>query len=527
MFDKFEVIDCLKKDTHSSVYLANHIYLGKKIILKTLNTDNLPDKTILERFKREAKILAQLDHPNLIKVLDFGTFKNHFYISFEHFESRNLRVVIKENNLSNEVKKSILIQLFKALNIAHQNQIIHRDIKPENILLNGDYHLKIADFGLALVSTDNNITQDSSIVGTPSYMSPEQLRGEKTLQTDLFSSGIVAYELYTGKNPLGGETISDTINKIVNYSETNDFFNYELLPDEVRPAIKNMLKKNLKERVKTSLEVLKLLGVEDEIYEPVKISVSKKYFKYSYAAIIILLVVIIVAYVYNSQMGKNNNPPAVNGMQSGETNLIPQGSSQVDNKNSIGQPDNVINETRKNEKTTKTNGTIKATVGRFFVECQPWADVYIDGKKVDTTPLKDYLELKTGSHILTLVHNNYPPFVEKINISPYRIETVTVDFKKLVGFIYVDCYPWGEVFINGKLKGTTPLREPIALFKGDYHLTVYNTKYDSVSTAIKITANDTTKYFLNFETMDKLIPKGPAPTGRRRGEQIPQKQGSQ
>lgn len=503
------MIDCLKKDTHSSVYLANHIYLGKKIILKTLNTDNLPDKTILERFKREAKILAQLDHPNLIKVLDFGTFKNHFYISFEHFESRNLREVIKGNNLSNEIKKNIFIQLLKALNIAHQSQIIHRDIKPENILLNGDYHLKIADFGLALVSTDNNITQDSSIVGTPSYMSPEQLRGEKTLQTDLFSSGIVAYELYTGKNPLGGDTISDTINKIVNYDETNNFFDYELLPDEVRPALKSMLKKNLKERAKTSLEVLKYLGVEDEIYEPAKGISSKRYFnKYSYAAIVVLFVLVVIAYMYNNQMGKNNNATAINGTQPGETNLIPQGGSQVDNKNSGGQPDNVINDTKENEKTTKTPGTIKATVGRFFVECQPWADVYIDGKKVDTTPLKDYLELKTGSHTLTLVHNNYPPYEEKINISPYRIETVTVDFKKLVGFMSVDCYPWGEVFINGKLKGTTPLREPIALFIGDYQLTVYNSKYDSVSTKIKITANDTAKYFLNFETMAKLKKQG-------------------
>ncbi len=503
LFDKFEVIDCLKKDTHSSVYLATHIYLGKKIILKTLNTDNLPDKTILERFKREAKILAQLDHPNLIKVLDFGTYKNHFYISFEHFESRNLREVIKQNNLSNDIKKNILIQLLKALNIAHQNQVIHRDIKPENILLNDNYHLKIADFGLALVSTDNSITQDSSIVGTPSYMSPEQLRGEKTLQTDLFSSGIVAYELYTGKNPFGKDTISDTINKIVNYDETNNFFDFELLPEDVRPALKSMLRKNLKERAKTSLEVLKSLGVEDEVYEPVKNDRNKKYLKYSYAAIAVLFVIIISAYLYNSQTKRNDNSSVNNSTQSGETNLIPQNSPGVNNNTPGMQADEFKkNEEVKNEKSQKTSIVNKAAIGRLFVECQPWADVYVDGQKIDTTPLKNYIELKTGKHVLKLIHNNYPPYEKKINITTDKIETVAVDFNKLVGFIYVDCIPWGEVFINGKSKGTTPLRE--ALFKGAYRLTVYNAKYDSVNTDVVISASDTTKYFLNFETMDTV-----------------------
>src|SRR3970040_18003 len=109
LLDRFEIIDTLKKDQHTTVYLANHIYLGKKIILKTLSTDELPDKTFLDRFKREAKILAQLDHPNIIKVLDFGTAANSFYISFEYFASRNLRKVINENNLSDDNKVDLCI----------------------------------------------------------------------------------------------------------------------------------------------------------------------------------------------------------------------------------------------------------------------------------------------------------------------------------------------------------------------------------------------------------------------------------
>jgi serine/threonine-protein kinase len=247
LFEKFEVIETLKKDSYTSVYLANHIYLGKKIILKTLSTNELPDKTILDRFKREAQILAKLDHPNLIKVLDFGTYTDFFYISFEYFESRNLRKVIQHNNLTDESKTNLVIQLLKALNIAHQNQIVHRDIKPENILVDSNLHLKIADFGLALVQNEHILTQKSSIVGTPGYMSPEQIRGENlSPQTDLFSAGIVIYELFTNVNPFLGREISETINNILNFDEEKSLKKLQTLPENIRTAVKNMLRKNFK-----------------------------------------------------------------------------------------------------------------------------------------------------------------------------------------------------------------------------------------------------------------------------------------
>ena len=95
LFKKFKILSCYKKDEHSAVYLANHIYLEKKVFLKVLDINTIPDLSIVERFKREAKILAQLEHPNIIKVFDFGMFEKFFYISFEYFESKNLREFIK------------------------------------------------------------------------------------------------------------------------------------------------------------------------------------------------------------------------------------------------------------------------------------------------------------------------------------------------------------------------------------------------------------------------------------------------
>ena len=130
LFEKYKIIECLKKDEYSCVYIADHTYLGKKILLKTLNTDRIENTLWLDRFKREAKILAQLDHVNIIKVLDFGKHKNIFYLSFEYFDSRNLREILKENDLIFDQKSQILIQLAQGLSVAHQAGIVHRDIKP-------------------------------------------------------------------------------------------------------------------------------------------------------------------------------------------------------------------------------------------------------------------------------------------------------------------------------------------------------------------------------------------------------------
>jgi len=107
LFDKFQIIECIKQDPHSGVYIADHVYLGKKIFLKAINIDDIPNKIIFERFKREAQILAKIDHPNIIKVLDSGSWKNFFYISFEYFESTNLRKILNQKSLNETDKKNL------------------------------------------------------------------------------------------------------------------------------------------------------------------------------------------------------------------------------------------------------------------------------------------------------------------------------------------------------------------------------------------------------------------------------------
>lgn len=498
LFEKFEIIECLKKDSNTSVYIANHIYLGKKIILKTLNTNELSDKTILGRFKREAKILARLDHPNLIKVLDFGTYQNYFYLSFEYFDSRNLRAIIKFNNLSNNEKSVLLIQLLKALNIAHQNRIIHRDIKPENILVNSNLELKIADFGLAVVLNETALTHKASIVGTPSYMSPEQIRGEELKpQSDLFSSGIVAYELYTNTNPFLGKDISQTINNVLNFNENEIAANIQNLPENVQNAIKSMLRKSLRNRVSSAGEILKSLGVMEEIQNKItKEFVFQKRKKNILFFIIPFILVSIFLILW--RLNDINSIP----FNSNETKNLNKGS----NNYFFSKPNDYVLLTERQKKNLR-NGNNEESVsnipGELFIECLPWAEVYVDNKKLDTTPLKSGIALAPGLHTLRLVHPDYPAYTRKIKINSNKTDSVSVNFNSVFGFLDCKINPWGNIYINGKLYDTTPLIKPLALSPGTYKLTITNPDFGKKDTTVMILAKQTIHFSWNFNNKNK------------------------
>jgi eukaryotic-like serine/threonine-protein kinase len=491
LYDKFEIIDTIKKDAYTTVYLANHIYLGKKIILKTLNTEELSDKTILARFKREAKILAQLEHPNLIKVLDFGMYKSNFYISFEYFESKNLRNIIKQNNYTLEQKRSLVIRLMKALNAAHQNHIIHRDIKPENLLVNPRLELKIADFGLALMQDETKLTIQSTIVGTPSYMSPEQIRGEElSAQSDLFSAGIVALELFIGENPFLGKDINDTINRILTFEETEIESKVSNLPEDIQAVLIGLLRKSHDKRFSSAEEVLNILGIQASNHN-LKVDLSedsdRSWKKYAYI-IASGIIVVILAAIGLYFLSQKNKVEVIN-------QKLAENGYSFDDKNSRTEIPQV-------PVTTVTDNKNENALlpGKLFIEAKPWADVYIDNKKTDTTPLSDYIQLSSGTHTLKLIHPNYPPYIKRIHISNEKIETVKIDFQALTGSLDCKVQPWGEVFIDGKHVGTTPLREPINLYPGRYNIIITNKQFpDTLEKHVKITARDTTEVTFSFE----------------------------
>ena len=513
LFKKFEIISCYKKNEHSAVYLANHIYLEKKVFLKVLNTETIPDSAIIERFKREAKILAQLQHPNIINVYDFGMYKEYFYISFEYFKSKNLREVISKDKLDEETKKNIFIQILKGLDFAHHENVIHRDIKPENILVNDIFHVKITDFGLAQDSIDNLVTQQYSVVGTPAYMSPEQIQGENvTYKSDLFSLGITALELFTNINPFLGKDSNETISKILSFDEDQNEKLFENLTEEIREVIKRLLVANPENRIGSCSEALDILNAEDS--KPISNRRSNKKVLVWSTIIITALIsfYLIFSNLFNLEQKSNNivtnstdsvianpdkleensnktvEPKNENGSLNSSNLAIKPLNSDISSKN-----DNLPEEIN-----TPRTTTPPSKFGELQVKCYPWAEIFLNDEFIETTPLSESITKKTGKYQLTLVHPDYPKYSDSIKISEDRLTFIEVNLDTLFGYFYCQVFPWGEVYVNGELKGVTPLQFPIPLEEGKHKLTLKNPKHDSFSTEINIVKGDTLKLKINM-----------------------------
>ena len=202
----YKILEKLGEGGMGEVYLAEDTELDRKIALKFLPPQYDEDAEIKTRFKREAKAAAALNHPNIITIYEVGEFEGKTYIAMEYVEGESLKECLSRQELSLEKSIEIAIEVCKGLSEAHQAGIVHRDIKPDNILINSKEQVKIADFGLAKVKGVSRLTKAESTLGTVSYMSPEQTRGEDVDQrSDIFSFGAVLYEMITARLPFEGD----------------------------------------------------------------------------------------------------------------------------------------------------------------------------------------------------------------------------------------------------------------------------------------------------------------------------------
>jgi serine/threonine-protein kinase len=191
----------------ADVYLAEDQELGRRVAIKILNGRHANDDQFIERFRREAKNAAALNHPNIVSIYDRGNAEDTYYIAMEFLDGRTLKeLIVGRGAAPINVAIEYARQILSALRFAHRHGIVHRDIKPHNVLVDGEGRVKVTDFGIARAGT-SQMTETGSIVGTAQYLSPEQARGgEVDPRSDLYSLGIVLYELLTGKTPFEGDT---------------------------------------------------------------------------------------------------------------------------------------------------------------------------------------------------------------------------------------------------------------------------------------------------------------------------------
>ena len=209
LFDgRYRIIRKLGAGGMANVYLASDQELGRRVAIKILDDRHARDAQFIERFRREAQHAAGLSHPNIVSVYDRGEAEGTYYIAMEYVEGRTLKELLVARGPSPlGIAIDYTRQILSALRFAHKNGIVHRDIKPHNVIVDGDGRVKVMDFGIARAGAASQMTEAGSIIGTAQYLSPEQARGAPVDQTsDLYSTGIVLYELLTGTVPFTGET---------------------------------------------------------------------------------------------------------------------------------------------------------------------------------------------------------------------------------------------------------------------------------------------------------------------------------
>jgi non-specific serine/threonine protein kinase len=267
----YKVIEKLGEGGMGEVYLAEDTRLNRKVALKFLPSRLASDHSFKERFKREAQAAAGLNHPNIITVHEVAEYENRPFIAMEYVEGQTLKEVIVGKDLSVEEILDIGLQISDGLAKAHQAGIVHRDIKPHNVLIDKDGRARVCDFGLAKAKTDAMLTRTGTTLGTVAYMSPEQARGgEADQRSDIFSFGVILYEMFTRQLPFKGEHEAAIFHSIINEQpQPLARFNNRVSPELERIVFK-ALAKDKEERYQHADDLRADLRAESRSFEYAK-----------------------------------------------------------------------------------------------------------------------------------------------------------------------------------------------------------------------------------------------------------------
>jgi eukaryotic-like serine/threonine-protein kinase len=257
VFDgRYRIIRKLGSGGMANVYLAEDQELGRRVAIKILDDRHAADDQFIERFRREAKNAAGLSHPNIVSIYDRGEAEGTYYIAMEYLSGRSLKeLIVSRGPTPIKIAIEYTRQMLAAVGFAHRHGIVHRDIKPHNVVVDADGRLKVTDFGIAR-SGSSQMTEVGSIIGTAQYLSPEQARGAPVDQrSDVYSVGIVLYEMLTGKVPFTGDTPLEIAMKHLSEVPVPPSEVREDVPDDLDLIVLRSLAKDPEDRYQTAEEM--------------------------------------------------------------------------------------------------------------------------------------------------------------------------------------------------------------------------------------------------------------------------------
>jgi len=503
-----EILEEISRGAITTVYKARHLNLDRDVVLKVLNKQWLGEHDLMERFRREARISAHLQHPNIVNVYDFDISDEQVFISLEFVNGYSLHSYLKNNYpLPFDKVLNFFCDILNALKYAHKKGVIHRDIKPSNIMIQNEQVARLTDFGLATLQENSVVTQHGQSIGTPAYMAPEVLQGEAaSVKSDLYCLAVSVYEVLAGSLPFIKENPSATIQSVLNDNLPEIEKVIPNLPLWFSALIKKMLNKDPSNRPENAQAVLDIIKANTEIKSAeLKKNPGSKKFK-----IIIPLAAVLVPLIF-FYLDKPVNPEEKSDSETVSSKI--DSAVIADEKYKILPVENKPENTKENHAITIENP--KAHViekkeeeiakpgenkpGNLFVVCLPWAKVIIDGDTVDTTPMKRSVSLQAGKHTLELVNPNYKTEKFDLEIRENISDTVNVQLQPSFGYLYVNAVPWAKLFINDQYKDDTPMQKPLVVKVGRNIIKLTNPMYKTITDTVFVEAGKTVEKKFTFK----------------------------
>ncbi len=476
----YNIIETISENGPVSVYKAVHTVLNRKTLLKVHHSD---DKKLIKRFESEARIVAELNHPSIVAIYDYGRASDKdFYISMEFIAGGNLNDYLEEHALSLDEKLNLCLSIARCIAVIHKHGYIHRDLKPQNLLVDTDGSVKLTDFGISFHESLKRTTPDGRLLGTPLFMSPEQINNlPVTKQSDLYSLGVIFYQVLSGQNPFDAPNFGEIFSKILTYKPRALNSLNSKIPDGFSELTDKLLSKEVEKRPAKIDEVLVVLkeGLNIQEKDDSEINVKKTKSNLFYFLIPAAILLIFIAYFVqkDAQPKSPSLPPdtvntAINKKDNNVTsgNNIIKGDTEISlNKDHLNQPKKKLDrEIIAPKKETK-----------LFVNTYPWCRIYLDYQLIDTTPLKDSIVIKPGKYLLSLQNSAYPSWNDSIEITANRTNIFNYNLDSIFYKLELTVQPWGKVFIDGNYYGTTPLDKPIMLSKKNKTILIENQYYKS------------------------------------------------
>ncbi len=540
----YHILREISRGPITTVYLANQIALDRQVLLKVLNVQWRQEKDLIERFRREAKICARLKHPNIVSIFDFGESGEHFFISMEYVEGQPLNEFIRQRfPLPFPIVLYLAREILSGLAYAHQQGVIHRDIKPANILISEDGTVKIADFGMAMVTDLPGITAQGNAVGTPAYMPPEQALGKKPgPASDLFSLGVTLYELVTGRSPFQGANVAESLNKTLKENPPPLRKVHPEIPEWFSRLVEALLQKDPEKRPQEAAQLVREINRQGHLpdeetfltyltdpgafhFEPqnpefVPVNDPKSVLRFYLTTIVLLGAIVLLVFWLKNRTSTLapvlSHPDSLKQTPLASPDTLLTTRSTPDSQTVSSTTDSTVTPRphfrSRIQPVREGGGSIPTTTkpsdsnsigstepARLFIICTPWANVYIDGELKDTTPLDAPLVLPPGRHMLELKNPKSRAYARReIFLTAARTETLRVTLNPGMGYLMVYATPWANIYVDGVLKATTPISEPLALKAGKHVIRFQHPNFTAVEDTIEIFPGRTIEKRIRF-----------------------------